>query len=507
MKKLHRISQLTQNHHVRARFSLSSPGAVFVLVLMFLDTSTGFIIPHSSRMLQPHTALYARKGSLPPLASDLLDEFYLSDGEIDSDEEPEGERETEEQEEEVAMSPICRIVSRADSRLPSNPSVLPSSLLQKPYLLDKLDAYYHAQAHRQTQDLAYLRPRSIASEEEEQQQIDPVEEEELVSVVRTSLDNAGFELLSKRDIDLCESLNAGYLFRLSIRPDVNELDPIAKEFYPERFNADGKAIDGNELLFDGRVLVYWRSYSKEVTKGRLILPKLDYLQANLVQRCASWINRWLSKIERHVAKKYSAQKKKIKTSVQGSLLKGAESIGNGKMSQFFKSGIMNGADRCSSLQTDESNDSKLESSEGSIKLGRYGGSNVRFVGSPDPGDALDPFLMCEVKYYEPSKLPTNLHYNGTGIIDDSVSVTAANAENDMNDQLNHQGYICEYDALETAKTRQPLPRMQLLERISISNLVDLMSRSGFKKFFKALFEKSELLEPTYGEVSFLCCDR
>ncbi len=82
-------------------------------------------------------------------------------------------------------------------------------------------------------------------EEEEEQQVDPVAEERLVSSVRTSLENAGFELLSKRDIDLCESLNAGYLLRLSILPDVSELDEIAQEFYPERFDADGKSLDEN----------------------------------------------------------------------------------------------------------------------------------------------------------------------------------------------------------------------------------------------------------------------
>ena len=45
-------------------------------------------------------------------------------------------------------------------------------------------------------------------------------------------------------------------------------------------------------------------------------------------------------------------------------------------------------------------------------------------------------------------------------------------------------------------------RMQLLERVSISNLVDIFSRAGRKKFITALFAQSELVEPTYEEVRF-----
>ena len=144
--------------------------------------------------------------------------------------------------------------------------------------------------------------------------------------------------------------------------------------------------------------------------------------------------------------------------------------------------------------------------EGSITLQRYGGTRASFFGSPDPNDALDPFMMCEVKYYNPSNLPSNLQYNGTDLIDSSVKVTAADIESDMNDVLNRQRrFTCEYDGeMETSTTfdRESSPKMQLLERVSISNLVDIFSRSGRKKFIKALFAQSKLVEPTYEEVRF-----
>ena len=439
-----------------------------------------------------------------------------------------GDDDDDEEEEEVAMSPICRIVTRADARLPSSPRIIPSSLQEKPFLLDKLDAYFHAQGRRQTSDLKYLH-RSVPEETKDEDEEDnydeeavELEEKKLVSATRSSLENAGFQLLSKRDIDLCDSLNAAYLLRLSIRPDLSKLAPIENEFYPERYNlTTGNVLDENEQLFDGRILVYWRSYSKEATKGRLILPKLDYLQANLVQRFAAWINRGLGRYERKFNEKVYTQKSTIKKSMKESFSASVDSIRNWKVSKFIKEVILQKADDIESLLRDDENRTGKnldDSSEGSIKLGRYGGSRASFFGSPDPNDALDPFLMCEVQYYKPSELPSNLRFNGTDIIDLSQKVTAANAESDMNKVLNHQGFTCEYDAQENAMTAatatadagsnedQPPPsasppKLQLLERVSIGNLVDVFSKSGRKKFIKTLFSESELVEPTYEEVS------
>jgi hypothetical protein len=376
--------------------------------------------------------------------------------------------------------------------------MLPPSLCQSPFLLDKLDAFYHAQAHKRTQTLRYLEGTAKRGCGELQAN-DKAEEKKLVSVVRNSLEDAGFELLSRRDIDLCESLNAGYLLRLSILPDVSELDPkIAQEFYPESFYANGTVIDREELLFEGGVLVYWRGYSEEVNKGRLLLPKIDYLQASLVQRSAAWLKKRLDKVESELLKNVLTQTQKLKRKAQESVVSMAESVPAKNFAKLARD-----------VLADESNmegvmlangDNKL-SSEGSLKLGRYGGSKIRFVGSPDPSDALVPFTICEINYDEPAPCP-NAHDDYLHKLDgENLNATVAAVEHNMNEGVNHQGYTCEYDdKMSKNNAGQALPRMQLLERVSISNLVDFFTQHGRRKLVQALFEQSELVEPTYEEV-------
>ena len=46
-----------------------------------------------------------------------------------------------------------------------------------------------------------------------------------------------------------------------------------------------------------------------------------------------------------------------------------------------------------------------KSQEGRFKLARYGGSKTKFVGSPNPNDALNPFTICEIDYNEPELRP------------------------------------------------------------------------------------------------------
>ncbi|KAL7565327.1 hypothetical protein ACA910_014609 [Epithemia clementina (nom. ined.)] len=67
------------------------------------------------------------------------------------------------------------------------------------------------------------------------------------------------------------------------------------------------------------------------------------------------------------------------------------------------------------------------------------------------------------------------------------------------DCLNHNDLRCSYDAkIET--TGKQLPPMQLLQRVTISNLVDPFTKEGRQSFFSTFFSKSELVEPTYEEV-------
>ena len=204
---------------------------------------------------------------------------------------------------ETPEAPICRVVALSDSKLPTSALALPVELRQPLNDLRRFDDVYHAMAHDETRRLKYLDTSNRKGNDDEAPPVyEPQEEKELVSVTRKSLEDAGFKLLSRRDLDLCEALNAGYLLRLSIEPDVSELDPcIAREFYPEQFDSEGKLLNEDELLFDSRVLVFRRGYSQEVTRGRLLLPKIDYLQASLVQRSASWLKRRANDIEERVS--------------------------------------------------------------------------------------------------------------------------------------------------------------------------------------------------------------
>jgi hypothetical protein len=379
--------------------------------------------------------------------------------------------------------------------------MLPPSLGQSPHLLDKLDAFYHAQEHKRTQTLRYLE-RATNSNAEETRGTDRKEEDKLVAVTRDALGDAGFELLSRRDLDLCDSLNAAYLLRLSILPDVGDLDPgIAREFYPERFHANGTVIDKDELLFDGRVLVYWRGYSQEITRGRLLLPKIDYLQASLVQRSAASLKLSLDKVENSIAQSIIKQIRTVKRKARKFVFVLADSVPVKKVAQAIRDFFADESDMGACILSDDDDDGNY-SLKGSFKLGRYGGSKIRFVGSPNPSDALDPFTICEIDYDDPVPCP-NAHDDYLRKLGrNSANDTLAAVVHDMYEEVNHQAFTCEYDQkMSKNNPGQDLPRMQLLERVTISNLVDVFTASGRRKLLKALFAESKLVEPRYEEVS------
>ena len=384
---------------------------------------------------------------------------------------------------ERIQQPLCRIVTRADAKIPTGRSYLPSNLFQSPSVLEKLDSYYNAKVHKRNRSLKYLRPDQAI--DKTSMEVEEADDKELVETLRDSLEDAGFSLLSRRDIDLCDSLNVGYLLRLSIVPDTSELDPcISREFYPEQFFANGTAIDKDELLFDGRVMVFWRGYSQEVTQGRLILPKLDYLQASLVQRSAAAVKRQLDKVENRVASNVIRQSQKIQQQIRSIVNSLADSLPIKAIAETLRR-----------LFDGDGTDMEtiiLPPEEGSFKLGRYVGSKVRFVGSSDASDALDPFMICEIQYDEKGKMvsPSN-----------ATDQLIAYTEHHMVDEVNHDGFTCDYDQRMPGQAVNPSTnRMELLERVSISNLVDLFTQSGRRKLIQAIFETSELVEPTYQEV-------
>ena len=419
--------------------------------------------------------------------------------EADSDGEEEEEEEALWQDEQKRNGEqLCRICTSADGEIPM--SALPPHILNSS-IRRRLDAIYHATSHQETSSLKYMKSEKQSSRQQLQsqgmmssgvelpsqdvsaglsdleEQFDEEEERRLVSMIRSSLEDGGFELLDQRDLDLCNALNAGYLLRLSIQPDLKGCDPkIAEQFYPERFGPIVKDDGGggftaitdatlaDEFLFGGRVLVFRRGYSEEVTVGRLLLPKLDYLQASIVQRSARIVTGRLARLERWIVRKFSE--------ISGSVLaKTTDVVSKIPLPAIVKSKWRNATE--ATLIVDETNESGGKDETKLLRLNRYGGSREQFVASPDLSDAINPFLVCDV----------------TG-----------SSKSSMLDAMNTEELSCEYDTNYRNRRAGPERPMRLLRRVSISNLVDFFSPQGRREIVRGYFEKAKLVEPTYEEV-------
>jgi hypothetical protein len=346
---------------------------------------------------------------------------------------------------------------------------------------------------------------------------DDKDHEKLVQVVRNSLEDAGFELLQARDLALCEALNAGYLLRLSIVPDLQDLDEgLWQEFYPTS-NTTTTGTENNipvtsaaaqsslsspassPPLLDGKVLIFWRGYDTEVTRGRLILAKLDYIQTKLVQSAATALKTRLSVVERRIRK--TVQKLMVWPT------------------QLRRKQPVTGTNITSSaaVRDDLMDDTK----EGSFfQLDRYGGGHRR------RDDPLEPFLIYEDEANEYCRVDDVDGYNGEDdmisqttflnnekYVRNGASVTSPDGVNGVErllqnstdmmyakdrefyDCINHSHLQCPYD-----QGSERLPPMQLLRRVSMNNVVDLFSREGRRHLISSLFAKTELVEPTYKEV-------
>ena len=419
--------------------------------------------------------------------------------------------------------PVCRVVTYSDSKLPTSTRALPKRMFEAPNLARKLDDIYHSIAHDETRRIKELiatrtepsnvipvqqnntkpekkrfRILNLKGDKSEPKPDDTDDKEKLViEATRASLEDAGFELLSRRDLDLCEALNTGYLLRLSILPDTSQCEPdLARSFYPERFRDEekNKTTAEDPFLFDGRVLVYWRGYSQEVTRGRLLLPKLDYLQASIVQRAASFVrdklNVWERWISFQVVRLYRSSRKSLMKSWAGLV----DQIPNDKIASSLRQKVEE-----KSLDTNSEVLKALKYSESGrwFKLARYGGSKIRFVGSSDPSDALNPFIVCE---QEPSTAPPSLNERDSYFEKLNADRPDRNVERDMYYGLNEGVLKCPYDVMATRGKSDTLPPMQLLKRVTISSLVDPFSADGRRSLLQSFFAKSELIEPTYDEV-------
>ena len=423
------------------------------------------------------------------------------------------------------IDPVCRVVATSDGKIPTHPAISSLSSSSK-LLLRQLELLYAAKSQKELRDLAYLLPHSgggsgggsttrvaealyyedltvlEGSSSEEDEPIESTsnslmgmvstgdnentnaatataadiaaekqyQEDRLISILKQSLQNGGFKLMDQRELDLCSALNAGYLLRLSLLPDVKDLDPsIGKEFYPELFTdddfkGDGDVIDNNaaavdddakdnnpndnsqsntkedkgtitnespkELIFDGKVLIFRRGYSQETTTGRLLLPKLDYLQASIVQRSSSALTTKLGAFEQQleevILRSVFEVRNGVRRGINRLVVRCKKNLANFindlglSENKIFADMLTSGDDFLGmSLNDDDSTldeflSKSLESSTSAaqynefrirgnkiFKLARYGvgggyqTSNL-IPSSLDLNDALTPFLLCEV---------------------------------------------------------------------------------------------------------------
>jgi hypothetical protein len=385
-----------------------------------------------------------------------------------------GKRDDDDFEKEVTDT-VCRIVATVDAKLPSPTSISTQSIMEK------IESIYQASTHYQARSLNYMKSDSLTDGDgdvsSQTKSLHDQEEKQLIEFTKDALEHSGFQLLTQRDLDLCEALNAGYLLRLSIAPDVTELDSsIGREFYPEFYDS-GEEDGKHNLLFDGKILVYRRGYSSEVTKGKLLLPKVDYLQSSLVQRSASGVAKRVGKLDRIVANRISDINKGIRFKLDGWKSDVLKNIPD-KVKPLVQED--------SSFDVDEINNEKESASfieKNSIRLGRYAGNKARFVDSPDLDDALNPFLICEVQD------------NGS-----EFNTTLENG--DMYQGFKDGNLACQYDlGADSNVNTSNSNSIQLLKRVSISNLVNFFSAGGRRRLIKSFLSESELVEPTYEEVS------
>jgi len=472
------------------------------------------------------------------------------------------QQEKEKSKKKMPVTVSCRIVTSSCGKLPSQRSLLPSSLYEPPYVLDKLDAIYHAMAHYQTRSLKFMEDskaattstsdsssiqrqpatpkqreqiqhqHALANDDNDNYKVNKdkkeEEEEKVVRILRTSLEDAGFELMTRRDLDLCQALNSDYLLRLSIAEDLSALDEnISRQFYPERFSPKQQDAESNflldkisdeifkndnnnnikkndipdDFLYDGRVLVFWRGYGQELTQGRLLLPKIDYLQASIVQRVAFFVRVRLNFLEEKLSTRLKSIYDRVETSALYAVAYALEMIPSRRVSEWARATLEETAERTKQREQDmKKKDEKL------FTLKRYGGYRKSFTSSQNPTDALTPFMICAVGYGDESgKGVAYKTANGNATMDGSSSdvMDPGTASHEIYEALNRGHLTCEYDEeMKATMEKDPgLPPMQLLERTSVSNLVDFKP-SGTRNLIKTIIGKSELNEPTYQEVCF-----
>jgi hypothetical protein len=418
-------------------------------------------------------------------APQLLDEEVIAAPVLDSKEDEEEDSPPDEED----FDPICRVVASSDNKLP--PTVASKLSPSSKKLLDKIELLYTAQTKKELRELSFLQPVSMSfdwkvdAESTIAKTNDDAQETKLISILKRSLDDGGFKLMDKRDLDLCYALNAGYLLRLSLFPDLKHLDCIGKEFYPALQTNGTEVSDPTEqLILDGKVLIFRRGYTKEITKGRLLLPKLDYLQTSLVQKSAGSITRKLAAFEQmseEILTNFVAQVNDYLQKTNQRLMQKCSDLvfdvldSVGLSNNSYVANMMSKNGTISLANHTTLNGSGSQSSNMTSKTTYVRGNKIFKLDRYELGSSLDindatisPFLLCE------------------------MGNETCPVERDIYDAID-AGVIESASIYKSSAVR-------LLERISIENCVDFFSRKGRRKLLTNYFKSSTLLEPSYEEL-------
>jgi len=120
-----------------------------------------------------------------------------------------------------AATSHSNIAAGRDRKLPELTSLSVHMRRDSEVLTTKLLAIYHAMAHKTTSNILkefwnnYNTKQKMIKSTPKQRKYYYCNEEDLTRSLKSSLKDAGFVLLTQRDWDLCEALNAGYLLRLT----------------------------------------------------------------------------------------------------------------------------------------------------------------------------------------------------------------------------------------------------------------------------------------------------
>ena len=445
----------------------------------------------------------------------------------------------------VVSSQVCRVVALSDGTIPH--TALPRHL-RRGRVLRQMDDIYHAMSHEETRRLRYMdKPLTMGATAQRKSgengarpknnhsdfiDGDPDDQAQLITVVRNSLQDAGFELLQARDLALCESLNAGYLLRLSIVPDLADLDEgLWDEFYPEHAKSEDPKNHPADRLLEGKVLIFWRGYDTEVTQGRLLLSKLDYIQTKLVQSAASALKKRLASWERGLWQRIRRMIRAPAAAVQANSTKAEEEDSFFQLARYgggarraddplgpFLIYETEAAEYCGVDNIPEDDEEEDGYEESMIRENDFSsnGSSLHtsslLHGSLNnfSGDSMANCTVSGISNGEGNDCASNdtslgeslsQYANGTGFsspfgAEPSNGTETLTAEDlELYDCINHSELQCPYD-----QGTEKLPPMQLLRRVSMNNVVDLFSREGRRHLVSSLFAKTELVEPTYKEV-------